>query len=129
MVPGNAKPEFGKIVAIAWREDRFTMRAVLAALRCLPQATTIHVFMGHRAGQSTPKIPEALTEHEADVIPHQLVIGKEPFGAQLLAEARAIKADMLVMGAFVHNAWHDMLFGGVTKYVLSHADLPVLMRH
>jgi nucleotide-binding universal stress UspA family protein len=129
VVPANANTDFGKTVAIAWRDDRFTMRAVLAALRCLPQATTIHVFMGYHDGQAVPKIPEAISEHEADVIPHQLAIGKEPFGAQLLAEAHAIKADMLVMGAFVHNAWHDMLFGGVTKYILSHADLPVLMRH
>jgi len=129
IVPANSKPEFGKIVAVAWRDDRFTMRAVLAALRCLPQATRIHVFMGYREGQTVPKLPEALTEHEADVISHPLVIGKEPFGAQLLAEAHAIKADMLVMGAFVHSAWHDMLFGGVTKHILSHADLPVMVRH
>jgi nucleotide-binding universal stress UspA family protein len=129
IVPANAKPEFGKTVAIAWRDDRFTMRAVLAALRCLPQATTIHVFMGYHDGQTVPTLPEALTEHDADVIAHPLIIGKEPFGPQLLAEAHAIKADMLVMGAFVHSAWHNMLFGGVTKHILSHADLPVMVRH
>lgn len=129
MVPANAFTDFGKTVAIAWRDDRFTMRAVLAALRCLPPASTIHVFMGYRGGEPVPKIPEALSEHTADVIPHELLIGKDPFGAQLLAEAHVINADLLVMGAFVHNAWHDLLFGGVTKYVLAHADLPVLMRH
>ena len=33
------------------------------------------------------------------------------------------------MGAFAHGPMREMLLGGVTRYVLAHADLPVLMRH
>jgi nucleotide-binding universal stress UspA family protein len=36
---------------------------------------------------------------------------------------------MLVMGAYAHNPLREMVFGGVTRYVLDHADVPVLMRH
>ncbi len=38
-------------------------------------------------------------------------------------------ADLLVMGAYHHSALREMIFGGVTWYMLDHADLPVLMRH
>jgi nucleotide-binding universal stress UspA family protein len=52
-----------------------------------------------------------------------------PFGAALLAKAQALRSDMLVMGAFVHSPIHNLILGGVTRHVLMHATLPVLMRH
>jgi nucleotide-binding universal stress UspA family protein len=36
---------------------------------------------------------------------------------------------MLVMGAYAHSPLREVIFGGVTRYMLDHADLPVLMRH
>jgi nucleotide-binding universal stress UspA family protein len=33
------------------------------------------------------------------------------------------------MGAYAHSPLREALFGGVTRHVLAHADLPVLMRH
>ena len=129
MVPPGANTDFGKTVAIAWRDDRFTMHALLAGLHCLSKAEQIHVLMGRRPGNAAPRIPEILTEHDIVVTGHELPIGKEIFGRQLLAAAHGLQADLLVMGAFVHSAWHNTLFGGVTKYVLIHADMPVLLRH
>lgn len=129
IMPPAPKVEFGKTVAIAWRHDKFSLHALLAALRCLSQAEHVHVLMGYRPGDALPKIPDVLIEHDIDATGHELLIGKEIFGAQLLATAHDLHADLLVMGAFVHSAWHHLLFGGVTKYVLAHADIPVLMRH
>jgi nucleotide-binding universal stress UspA family protein len=36
--------------------------------------------------------------------------------------------DLLVMGAFVHPV-RNLILGGVTRHVLAHAAIPVLMRH
>jgi nucleotide-binding universal stress UspA family protein len=129
MVPARTQPDFGRIVALAWREDRFTLRAVMAALRCIPESAEIHVLMGRREGAPPPQVPEVLTEHGVRVIGHELAIGGEVFGVQLAAKARELQCDMLVMGAFVHSAWRNLLFGGVTRYMLAHADIPVLLRH
>ena len=52
-----------------------------------------------------------------------------PVGAQLLKLAHELGADLLVMGAYAHGEWREALLGGVTRYVLDHAGLPVLMRH
>jgi nucleotide-binding universal stress UspA family protein len=60
---------------------------------------------------------------------HALPIGSGAFGATLLAKAHELGADMLVMGAYVHSPLRQLLFGGVTRYMLSHADIPALMRH
>jgi nucleotide-binding universal stress UspA family protein len=129
MLPPQGRPPFGKIVAVAWRDDKFTLHAILGALRCIPKVAHIHVLMGRREGQPAPQIPDVLAEHGVSVVGHELLIGDEVFGAQLLAKAHEINADLLVMGAFVHSAWRNMLFGGVTKYILANADIPVLMRH
>ncbi len=129
MMPPLANTEFGKTIAIAWRDDKFTVHALLAALRCISHAEQVHVLMGRRPGDAPPKIPDVLIEHDIAVMGHELPIGKDIFGAQLLATAHELHADLLVMGAFVHSAWRNLLFGGVTKYILAHSDIPVLMRH
>jgi nucleotide-binding universal stress UspA family protein len=129
MVPRPVKTAFGRIVAVAWRDDKFTLHAVMEALHCIPQSATIHVLMGRREGAPRPQIPDVLAEHGVTVAGHELPVGKTVFGAQLLAKAHELNADLLVMGAFVHSPWRNLLFGGVTRYMLAHADLPVLMRH
>ena len=129
MVPQQVKADFGKIVAVAWRDDKFTLHAIMEALNCIPPSAEIHVLMGHREGAPQPQIPDVLAEHGVMVTGHELPVGKDVFGALLLSKAHEVNADLLVMGAFVHTAWHNLLFGGVTKYILAHADIPVLMRH
>ena len=58
-----------------------------------------------------------------------LPIGCGPFGQTLLDEAHRVAADLLVMGAYAHSPLRELLLGGVTRYMLTHADLPILMRH
>lgn len=129
MMPTQANTDFGQVVGLAWRDDKYSLHAVMEALHCIQKSASVHVMMGYREGSHPPQIPEVLAEHGVAVTEHDLLIGKDPFGAQLLAKAHEVKADLLVMGAFVHSAWRNMLFGGVTKYMLDHADLPILMRH
>jgi len=131
----------GECVAIAWRDDKRTVRAVLAALRLLSHAREVHVLAGLREGTPEPGLPAILAEHGIQAKLHVLPLGPPlgpeahlnkaagAFGETLLAAAHQVGADMLVMGAYTHNRWREMVLGGVTQYMLSRADLPVLMRH
>jgi nucleotide-binding universal stress UspA family protein len=47
----------------------------------------------------------------------------------LLEAARRFGADLLVMGAYPRHPILEFILGGVTSYMISHADLPILMRH
>ena len=38
-------------------------------------------------------------------------------------------ADLLVMGAYGHSRLREFVFGGVTREILRHMTLPVLMSH
>jgi nucleotide-binding universal stress UspA family protein len=128
VVPANSFDAFGRRVAIAWRDDGRATKAVLAGLRCLAQAERVFVIAGVR-DRSTPAMPPVLLEHGVDAEVYALPIGGGAFGAVLLTKAHELGADLLMMGAYVHHPLRQLLFGGVTRYMLTHADIPVLMRH
>jgi nucleotide-binding universal stress UspA family protein len=129
MVPPGWRGTLGRCVAIAWRDDRQSARAVIPALRCLAANELVHVLTGVRFDAQPPVLPRVLTEHGVAADLHVLRIGRAPFGQSLLEKAHDLGADLLVMGAFVHSPLRQLVFGGVTRYMLAHADLPVFMRH
>jgi nucleotide-binding universal stress UspA family protein len=120
---------FGRRLAIAWRDDARTVKALMSALTLLSGADEVHLLAGVRAGKPTPAVPPVLQEHGVAARLHVLAIGAGPFGEQLLGRAREIGVDMLIIGAHAHTRLHDLLLGGVTSYVITHADLPVLLRN
>jgi nucleotide-binding universal stress UspA family protein len=50
-----------------------------------------------------------------------------PVAQQLLARAAELQADLLVVGAFGHGPLRERVFGGVTRALLEHADMPVFV--
>jgi nucleotide-binding universal stress UspA family protein len=129
MVPPGWNEEFGRCVAIAWRDEKQATRAIIPALRCLEGAERVHVLMGVREGAERPTMPRIFVEHGIDADLHVLPIGAGQLGQKLLDKAHGVGADLFVMGAYAHSPLRELVFGGVTRYMLAHADLPVLMRH
>jgi nucleotide-binding universal stress UspA family protein len=129
VVTSAAGDRFGRRVVLAWRDDKRTIRAVLAALHCLGELKHLVVLAGHREGEPPPHLPAILLEHSIAAELRILPIGPHLFGETMLEAAHACGADMLVMGAFVHDPMRRLMLGGVTRYMLAHADLPLLMRH
>ncbi|MFP3277684.1 MAG: universal stress protein, partial [Paraburkholderia sp.] len=50
-------------------------------------------------------------------------------GETLLSEAADLGADLLVMGAYGHPRWRELVMGGATRTVLKSMTVPVLMSH
>ena len=129
VVPPGQVPVFGNRVAIAWKDDTRAAKAVLPALRCLARAERLHVLAGVRQGAGPPALPQVFLDHGIKAELHIVPIGAGAFGQALLDKAHQLGADLLVMGAYAHSPLREALLGGVTRYMLAHADLPVLMRH
>jgi hypothetical protein len=131
VVPEQASPNgFGQRIAVAWRNDARTTQAVLGALRWLGGAPEIHVLAGAKRWETPPALPPIFSEHNVAATLHVLPMGgQRAFGEALLTRVRELHADLLVLGAFAHPMLFGPILGGVTKHMLAHADLPVLMRY
>jgi protein CrcB len=128
MVPFQNVRTFGRIVAVAWKDDERAPKAVLAAMPILAKAEIVHVLQAGINGAQS-KIPPIIREHGIAAHLHLAPDQDGPVGEQILALAKELGADLLVMGAYAHGEWREALLGGVTRHMLDHADLPILMRH
>ena len=129
VVPRSHPATFGRRVAIAWRDDERATKAVLSALRCLTHAESVFVLAGTRGRAVTRRCRRSWRNTALTAELHALPIGAGAFGAALLDKAHELGADMLVMGAYQHSPLRELLLGGVTRHMLAHADLPLLLRH
>jgi protein CrcB len=125
VAPPQHTGDFGRVIAVAWKDDVRAPKAVLAAMPVLAKADAVHVL---RAKVEEAIVPPILEDHGIHAEAHT-VNGHGPVGEQLLQKAHELGADLIVMGAYAHGEWREALLGGVTRYMLDHADLPLLMRH
>jgi nucleotide-binding universal stress UspA family protein len=120
-------------VAIAWNNRPEAARAVAAARPFLDMADKVVVFSVVEDGEteklSCERLRHALSWHNSNTIVQSLRQDARPPVETLLAAVSAVKADILVMGGYGHSRVREVLFGGFTRRLLSHADLPILMAH
>ena len=125
----NVEGDIGRRVAIAWKATAEAMRAVKDAMALLERADavvalTVHPESGDR---SSADLGAFLARHR---IKAELNVDRgadRDAGPAILAEARAAGADLLVMGAYSHSRWRELVLGGATQHVLENAEIPVLM--
>lgn len=131
-VPKSGLTGAGKSVAVAWNGSAESARAVAGAMPFLRQAETVHVLTAETSATQAAtgrRIAEYLAWHDINC---QLTIvkqGSEPVGQLLTNKATELGADLLVMGGYGHSRMRELILGGVTRYMLAHAGLPVLMAH
>jgi protein CrcB len=132
MVPATEPEEIGRRVAIAWKPGEAADRAVTASLPLLRCAEQVSVMVTAEDGRLAPEPVDLLGRlAQAGIAAtlHRFDPGGRPIGTALIAEAHALGADLLVMGAYSHNRLTEFVLGGATSEVLASADLPVFMHH
>jgi nucleotide-binding universal stress UspA family protein len=138
MVPyaGNF-PSAGSRITVAWDGSREATRAVHDALPFMRRATlttivTVNGAKGEPPGSWIPgaDIAAVVARHGVQVEVKNLVVQHaDPIGEALLSHAADGGSDLLVMGAYGHARWQELVMGGVTRSVLQSMTLPVLMSH
>ncbi len=133
MTPPRPATTVGARVAIAWKASREMARAITAALPILVAADAVTVICAPPAkGESTltsEELAEYLGRHDIDAEISIFRAKSTQVGAGLLREAEAAGADVLLMGSYGQRLRRDLVMGGVTRHVIAHADIPVLMMH
>lgn len=126
----------GQNVLVAWNARREAARAVFDALPILQCAKEVKVVWvnpqsEHDLPQDVPAadICTALARHGVKCQATQQVQPRAGAGETLLACAKDMNADLLVMGCYGHTRFHEFVFGGASRHVLAHMSLPILMSH
>ena len=132
LVPKKVPDNLLRHVLIAWNGSLEATRAIAGAMTLLHEAEKVSVFA--TAGEADDAaadldLSDFLTWHGIRAEYSEPQPGRDAVGPALLAMAKERGATMLVMGAYTHSRVRQMLLGGVTRHVLRHAEMPVLMMH
>ena len=117
-------------ILVGWQNNEATRRAIEAAASWLRQAATVEVVrVGEAESGELAAAGQFLTDIGVQAPARALAEDGLSDVERLLAEAAAMKADWLVMGAYRHNRIVEWALGGVTRTVLHEARLPLFLMH
>ncbi len=136
LVPYAGKFEtVGDNVLIAWNGSREAARAVHDALPLIQPTAIVTVLTVLRSSSEPEDIPGAeiaahLARHGLNVSAARTFIdGSISEADAMLNYASDIGADLLVTGGYGRSRAREMILGGVSRDLLDHMTLPVLMSH
>jgi nucleotide-binding universal stress UspA family protein len=136
IVPGDQKPAvLPKRVLIAWDGSAKAARAVADALPFLKSAEFVEIFTIAGEKNLTNSVPGAelaprLAHHgiKVSVKDRPLMRGGD-VSETLKDQIGLSRADMVVMGAYVHSRLQEWILGGLTRSMLVGSPVLVLMSH
>jgi nucleotide-binding universal stress UspA family protein len=134
LVPADAQMKtVGQRITIAWNHSRESVRAVFDALPLLRTANSVEILAVNPTQDSATSpgedLASALSRHGVNARAVVVNATARSEGGELMAALALNESDMLVMGCYGHSRLREMVLGGVTKYVLGHMTMPVLLSH
>jgi nucleotide-binding universal stress UspA family protein len=132
LAPPATPKRIGDTILLGWNKTAQSARTVLSAMPFLERAKRVVILMvatGAKEGPSPQDVARTLAWHDIETEVKEIAPDGRSVGHVLLDEAKEVEADLLVMGAYSHSRWREKILGGVTKYVIDHAELPVFLAH
>ena len=126
----------GKRVLVAWNGSREAMRAIHDAMPLLERAEAVEVLSVDppRSSAGDGDVPGAdislhLARHNVKAEASHAEARDISVGDTLLSRAADHQADLIVMGAYGHTRYRELVLGGATRHLLETMTVPVLMSH
>jgi len=126
------RPVIGGHVTVAWDGSREAAQSVRNALPLMQFANTVEVVHVVEDGDTKCDpldIVRYLRLHRIESTPRTAETTRGGVADALLDAARDNGHALLVMGAYGTGAVAEYMFGGVTRTVMSNADIPLLVSH
>lgn len=127
--------EIGNRITVAWNGSPSAIRAMTSAIALMQRAQKVDllVFNADTEGDLHGELPGSdiglyLARHGIKVEVTAGHAGRN-VGEALLAHARDAGSDLIVMGAYGHSRFRDILLGGATGTALRTSTLPLWMAH
>ncbi len=122
----------GSDIVIAWNRSAAAARALNMAMPLFDEAGRIclvYVDTGAKQGPSVEEAAAYVERHGFAVDVKTIAPHSQGVGSTLLRYVHTQNSGLLVMGAYSHSRLREVVLGGVTRYVLENATIPVLMVH
>jgi nucleotide-binding universal stress UspA family protein len=120
-------------VTIAWNGSVEAARAVKAALPLLRKAEKVMVLDGEdvsEAGRHRAPLPLRKWLERQDLpVQWQSIDPLRGNGRAIHEQAKSMEADLFVMGAWGHSRMSEWILGGITRHMLQHSEIPLLLAH
>jgi nucleotide-binding universal stress UspA family protein len=121
---------------VAWDGSREAARAAGDALPLLRLADHVTVLIvderdmnGHPGERPGAGLAAHLARHEVRAEVLEARSDGASVGEAILAQARTVGADLMVMGGYGHSRLREMMLGGVTRHMLERTTVPILFSH
>ena len=133
IAPPLPQPQMGSNVLIAWNCSTEQARATAFAMPILKRANRV-IVLTVEGGAAVPgptgqQLCRYLQLNEVPAKPLTVGLDGRLTGEAILGHANALGCDLVIKGAYTQSRLRQMIFGGTTRYILSNAELPVLMAH
>jgi nucleotide-binding universal stress UspA family protein len=130
LLPPKQSRAPGKRIAIAWNQSAEVSRVVSACMPMLKAAEQVTIISCGTHSQIGPKAGQLKTylQHYGVKASVQTTPGRKEEN-ELLGVYRDSKSDLLLMGAYSRSRFREIIFGGMTQYMLWKAKIPVIMQH
>ena len=123
-------------VLVAWNASREATRALHDAMPFLERAKMVEVLSINpsKSDESEGDVPAVdicrhLARHGITAEAHRLEAREIDAGSLLLSRAADVAADLVVIGGYGHSRLRELVLGGVTRELLAHMTVPVLLSH
>ncbi len=127
--PPNANIKQCNSVAIGWNESTEASRAVAMTLPWLTAMTDVTILASRKREKGANELIEYLSWHGVNANISFLDGKGESVGEAMMNICNEKQVGFLIVGGFSHSRARELLFGGVTRHLLSHSNIPTLMVH
>jgi nucleotide-binding universal stress UspA family protein len=119
-------------ILVGWNGRREAARALTAAMPVFDSAERVRV-LSIGAFPSDLEGPERAAEllrlHGVPADAERRELKSAAAEEELIAAARDWRADLIVMGAYSHSRWREIVLGGFTRRLLRQSEFPLLLAH
>lgn len=136
VVPPQWEPRAFSHVALGWNASLESLRAARTLLMLAEAGATADILVvdaldQYNSGQAVPGsyIARHLTRHGLRAEVHAMSSGKRGAAATLQTFTAQRGADLLVVGGYGHSRTREFVLGGVTRDLIGHQQVPILLVH
>ncbi|MEX0298781.1 MAG: universal stress protein [Kordiimonas sp.] len=132
MVPETGIQRSLDHILVAWNGRAEGARAVGASLPFLKRAGKVTLLQLGVIDQDRPSladVSEYLVDHGVRATMAAEADYEGSVGEGILKYAKTEDADLIVIGAYSHSRWREMILGGVTRHLVHNSPKPVFMSH